>query len=511
MIAAKTGNDYTEITKVFAGGAVQQEIIKIWSSAANDWVYEATDTVSGTLPLTFHADGSALVDYQVYGAAGGVGDRTENQINVFATNPTNGFIDNALLQSNGNIYTPSNSFVSEYFPISENAVYTYYTGGRYGESQSVCFYDDNKDYISGVALNNAPTISFTTPPNAKYYRATVMRTGSDLESYKKATFTLGDTPPASFVPYGYKLDMVSSDGTKIPELSTIVQGGWSASAGTIPTPAQPPQSNRCRSTKFYPINGTKLIYNCGNIAMNIVWIDASGVSLGGSGFLTGTGIIDVKEQAKKVTFIFAAANTTSEITPSDVIESSPTVLPCTTTPIYIGDAPLESDEYVDYQEQKMYRRTENKYDISTQFYGEGLNNNGNITKPSSISSRSDFISVTQNTPYTKKSNIDDGRSRLTQFFDDGKTFITQVSSSENPTTFTTPNRCAFVRIAYQIDSTQVMLVEGSDTPAQFIPYLQPTDPPVPLPALPTCEGNTVIDYNGTPAPSSVYLKYKKGW
>lgn len=41
--------------------------------------------------------------------------------------------------------------------------------------------------------------------------------------------------------------------------------------------------------------------------------------------------------------------------------------------------------------------------------------------------------------------------------------------------------------------------------------LTPTDPPVPLPALPTFDdADTVFDYDETPAPSSVEIKYKKG-
>lgn len=38
--------------------------------------------------------------------------------------------------------------------------------------------------------------------------------------------------------------------------------------------------------------------------------------------------------------------------------------------------------------------------------------------------------------------------------------------------------------------------------------LTPTDPPVPLPEIPTIKGETVIDYDGTPKPSQMYVKYK---
>lgn len=38
--------------------------------------------------------------------------------------------------------------------------------------------------------------------------------------------------------------------------------------------------------------------------------------------------------------------------------------------------------------------------------------------------------------------------------------------------------------------------------------LTPTDPPVPLPEIPTMDGTTVIDYDGDPKPSQMYIKYK---
>jgi hypothetical protein len=40
--------------------------------------------------------------------------------------------------------------------------------------------------------------------------------------------------------------------------------------------------------------------------------------------------------------------------------------------------------------------------------------------------------------------------------------------------------------------------------------LTPTDPPVTLPALPTAEGETVVDYAGSgTSPEKVLLKYRK--
>lgn len=34
------------------------------------------------------------------------------------------------------------------------------------------------------------------------------------------------------------------------------------------------------------------------------------------------------------------------------------------------------------------------------------------------------------------------------------------------------------------------------------------DPPVPFPEIPTIDGTTIIDYDGTPKPSQMYVKYR---
>lgn len=39
--------------------------------------------------------------------------------------------------------------------------------------------------------------------------------------------------------------------------------------------------------------------------------------------------------------------------------------------------------------------------------------------------------------------------------------------------------------------------------------LTPTDPPVALPALPTIDGATIVDFDNTPKPSELYVKYPK--
>lgn len=110
-----------------------------------------------------------------------------------------------------------------------------------------------------------------------------------------------------------------------------------------------------------------------------------------------------------------------------------------------------------------------------------------------------------------------------------------------------PRGAMYVRFTVQKSMKDLtMLTEGSTAPTSYIPYyrdeeniyigsnplaedeyvdfgeqkiyrmvngtLTPTDPPVPIPALPTIQGETIIDYNPstTPAvePEKMYVKYK---
>lgn len=137
--------------------------------------------------------GTEALPYEPYGYKLNISNGGENLIDVYANDTSNGYINNALLRASGDIYTPSYGFISEYQPINESVTYTLNTGGKTGESQSICFYTSDKQLISGVAYASRTTITFTTPQGARYFRCTVMRTQTDTESYKHTMLNLGVT------------------------------------------------------------------------------------------------------------------------------------------------------------------------------------------------------------------------------------------------------------------------------------------------------------------------------
>lgn len=78
MIKTRINNEYKDIIKIFGGGTLQKEIIKVWSGEAQEYVYESSVEYTGSLPITIRANGDALLDYRIYGASGGVGEPAEN-------------------------------------------------------------------------------------------------------------------------------------------------------------------------------------------------------------------------------------------------------------------------------------------------------------------------------------------------------------------------------------------------------------------------------------------------
>lgn len=276
---------------------------------------ERWKTYEGTLPATLNANGSDLKQYQIYGADGGVGDRTVNLFNFERTRSNLFTFDTTKYIFGASADRMSTSARDITYFSYDNSSFTINTQGGTGIGYIVkvepnftytlkykCSANIANDRTSAACnlisstgtlgtfwgiYGNTKQSTFTTSADTKYVLI-VFRTVNDLVTYSEIMLTEGSTPPASFVPFGYKLDMSVSDGTT-----------------------------------------------------------------------------------------------------------------STTTPIYIGDDPLGEDEYVDYEEGKVYR-----------------------------------------------------------------------------------------------------MIDGT---------LMPTDPPVPLPALPTCEGTTVIDYSGqSVAPEKVVFEYKKG-
>lgn len=239
--------------------------------------------------------------------------------------------------------------------------------------------------------------------------ATINANGDDMRQYQVygATGGVGDDSGTAF---GYEVDIGVKSVNLFDKSSAVVYNAY-ISTGDIWTNSANAKSIKIRvkPSTTYTISTFKVLS-----IFRIAESDDENVEPGSSSAVTGTiRLTNVMNTTFRTTstakvLIFQGDNNDYQDWINSLMIKEGNVIPTkhqpyynTVTPIYIGDDPLDKDEYIDYQAGKIYRMI-----------------NGTLT---------------------------------------------------------------------------------------------PTDPPVPLPALPTCEGTTIVDYAGSgTAPEKVLLEYKKG-
>jgi len=495
-------------------------------------IIEHTDT----LPATINADGKALLDYRVYGNTGGVGDKTVNYFDY--RNYVYGYyISSSGVETEGMKepwYEATWLNHSDYISISPNESYTMETHHQSmngPQTVAIAWYDENKIFISRdstiIPQKNAGSYSFTAtaPQNAKFAIFNFF-----TDNVQKVMFTPGTTPPETFVPFGYVIPM----NVRSLNIYNSAETSWSAD-GTILNDAGEPISleGSHYTTNFIPVEPGEAYYLAGSLANETRWrvyfydANKNWIRRTGSKSPRSTRLIAMEENAS----YFQLQVGTDIVSTSDWNFVHSRTAPekyqpyyNTVTPIYIGDEPLEKDEYVDYTEQKVYRRTVNLFDYSAKntsngyIAGASLRYNGNIVANSSWEI-SEYIECKEQTNYVWRwTDVENPQQIYASicFYDENYNRISGEAYNQRGTIpVLTPQNARYIRVSY-LNSEGVtlwnsMLTEGTTPPETYIPYLQPTDPPVTLPALSTL-GNTnmMLDYDGTPAPSEMYIKYR-GW
>ena len=162
---------------------------------------EQWQTYEGTLPATLNANGDDMRQYQIYGATGGVGDVTKNKL------------DKRLITNN----YPGTSIGNVQLSVKPNTPYTLKTNCPRYSSGALIFFDDKTSGSTtsdnGVWDGQARTIT-STSGGVLYVRYRGNNSGYDLTSYSYM-LTEGTTPPENYVPYGYEVDISTSDGTNV--------------------------------------------------------------------------------------------------------------------------------------------------------------------------------------------------------------------------------------------------------------------------------------------------------
>jgi len=88
------------------------------------------------------------------------------------TDTSNGYAAGYHLNSDGSTTADANCYISEYIELDSAITYTWSDRSNASITSSICFYDENKNYISGIAINGQYSHTFTPPEGTVYCRST---------------------------------------------------------------------------------------------------------------------------------------------------------------------------------------------------------------------------------------------------------------------------------------------------------------------------------------------------
>lgn len=356
----------TEITGLYFGDT---EITGLYFGDTEIWA--AWDKYDGTLPAQYTANGDYLADYRIYGASGGVGDRTENLCTplIVGTYESTGFettyahmacTTRPILFDEGEI-TISVSQGQIYFKKIENGV-----------------------WVQTIAAAQTSPATITIPSFGTY--AIQINAAMTSQVLKEINDTIvavkGSTAPTSYIPYGYEVDISVRSANLIDVAQTnrgtdYYAGGlhWEISGQSV-TLSETLNESYLQSS-LLDSEGNALQLTAGKTYYAKLFVENAPARSGIYIFLVkkvadawseaytidANGVVilasaDVEEWAwllivQGIGITHSNTRIRVEVSESPIIEYVP--YSKTVTPIYIGAEPLGEDEYVAYGEGKIYR------------------------------------------------------------------------------------------------------------------------------------------------------------
>lgn len=85
----------------------------------------------------------------------------------------NDIVNKAYINSSGEIVSNDGQNYTNYISVVSNAMYTIHAENPLGAVTAICFYDTNKKFLSSSTYNNVKSMSFKTPSNCDFVRASV--------------------------------------------------------------------------------------------------------------------------------------------------------------------------------------------------------------------------------------------------------------------------------------------------------------------------------------------------
>lgn len=128
---------------------------------------------------------------------------------------SNGYLASGYLNADGTTSAGSGWYVTEYFPVSAGATYMWSTNQPSVGAAATCFYDENKQYISGEAANGKLPKTIVAPENAVYCRSSQLTTGK-LCQIENGTVAHSIVPYSNICPItGFTSDTIVRNGKNL--------------------------------------------------------------------------------------------------------------------------------------------------------------------------------------------------------------------------------------------------------------------------------------------------------
>ena len=470
----------------------------------------ATEYIVSNIMLT---KGSTVpTRYVPYGTPDGVGEETENLIV--------GYIDNASIQLADGKIVSNSTYDLAIAPITQgvkygvlfrrnwkNTVYGFFT--NYPSKGSFTYNASRSDADNMTSfVFEAPITGYVALWSAHndYYHNDICVVQSDFA-------------PASYIPPGYKIPILNTSGVteNLFDKNTLIPDKYIDATGQL----QNPELDHIATTDWIEVepNTTYTITATGSGRIKGFYADKTVIKTDtyddyyidftGGTFSTGqqTAYIRFSIQPEYVdTCMFVEGSAPPDHYIPHRYESN--------YDLFIGDTKLYEDEYLDFVEQKVYKRTVQLFNKDAKDTNNGyvankyLKSTGEETRDAS-DAISEYIPIKSNTTY--KTLYADTTVRYNSaavcFYDVNKVYISGTAySNDNPKSFLTPSNAVYIRLSYRRASiNMVTLYEGADSdPTVYQPYYEPTDPPAPFPTIQTYQGENTISSTETLNSFSIY-------
>ena len=162
--------------------------------------------------------------------------------------------DKYLLPDGSSVVSRGVWAITDYIPINGTTFTLVRSSG--GNAPAICLYDDNKNYLTGIAYNGNMTVTVSSSSNAKFARFSYLISTVNPDNLGEAMLVEGSTAPSSYIPYGWlhslrKLTTATDTITTLP--ADLYADGNNATVGLVgnmsqtgtPTPQNPIQPQEC--------------------------------------------------------------------------------------------------------------------------------------------------------------------------------------------------------------------------------------------------------------------------